>query len=693
MVASILLDRESRSAILDYDPTFGSVLEPFGKLVKILRALEWQAALDDPHIRLRPDLQDWIGQEAHRLPSVFSFFLPEYSPSGPLGGAGLVCPECQAMTGPKTLALLNGFGSLLKYGLDSAYGGFGFGRGGDEHRRSLGSYTQYATGHLKYEPSSGMSSTQIVQELSNLLTAGRLWKEKGQQLVKIYDEIMAKTSSRQRSVILLEQVMISTPEFHTNTIARPSTASNRINAPAPTTSSSDYKAVIVIQLNGGYDSFNLLVPNQCAGKNSAGTAVHTQYQQERGMLALNANERSLKIQVNANKNAKWPQPCSEFVIHDRMPLLKEIYDNGELIFLANTGMLDAKGTTPSNYRSTRMQLFAHNAMIRENQAVDAREQAPGSGVLGRLASRLSTKGLATSSISIDNPSVLTEPRRGQDPAPLVISRNGVSVLNRRPVGEASVNMTKYMESVNLYNPDDYSSFFAQTWSKQLMDGARQAEEWKAYLDSASLGSHWPSLLPDYGLKFAVMSKIISSRAARKKNREFFFVDWPGWDHHADMKERIRPMFRDLNEGLGWLVDELKLQGAWEDVAIVISSDFGRTITGNSGQGSDHAWGGHYWIMGGDVDGGKVVGQYPDDLTRNGPLNIGRGRLIPTTSWDALWNGVADWMGASTSADLDFILPNRNSVSGGSASGFTELLRANDLFHSAAVAALKKRTNE
>lgn len=36
------------------------------------------------------------------------------------------------------------------------------------------------------------------------------------------------------------------------------------------------------------------------------------------------------------------------------------------------------------------------------------------------------------------------------------------------------------------------------------------------------------------------------------------------------------------------------------------------------------------MMGGGVKGGQIVGKYPDGLKEGSPLNIGRGRIIPTT---------------------------------------------------------------
>lgn len=61
-------------------------------------------------------------------------------------------------------------------------------------------------------------------------------------------------------------------------------------------------------------------------------------------------------------------------------------------------------------------------------------------------------------------------------------------------------------------------------------------------------------------------------------------------------------------------------------------------------------------------GGEIFGEYPDNLKADGPLNIGRGRLIPTTSWDAIFNAVAEWAGITAENDLTNVLPNRNKFS-------------------------------
>lgn len=106
-----------------------------------------------------------------------------------------------------------------------------------------------------------------------------------------------------------------------------------------------------------------------------------------------------------------------------------------------------------------------------------------------------------------------------------------------------------------------------------------------------------------------------------------------------MKSRTGDTFKDLNAALTSFKKEMEEAELWDNVSLVITSDFARTLTANSGAGSDHAWGGNYFIMGGDVKGGQILGKYPSDTTTDGPLNLGSGRLIPPTSWESIWNSV------------------------------------------------------
>ena len=67
----------------------------------------------------------------------------------------------------------------------------------------------------------------------------------------------------------------------------------------------------------------------------------------------------------------------------------------------------------------------------------------------------------------------------------------------------------------------------------------------------------------------------------------------------------------------------------------------------------------------------MFGEYPFDITSDSPLNVGRGRIIPTLSWESIWTGLIEWLGVKP-ADFDYVLPN--SAKTGSA-----MLRKDEIF--------------
>jgi uncharacterized protein (DUF1501 family) len=95
-------------------------------------------------------------------------------------------------------------------------------------------------------------------------------------------------------------------------------------------------------------------------------------------------------------------------------------------------------------------------------------------------------------------------------------------------------------------------------------------------------------------------------------------------------------------------------GVANGVTTMTMSDFGRTLKSN-GQGSDHGWGGHQFVMGGAVKGGRIVGHMPPVALRT-DFDVGEGRLLPTTASDTYAATLAKWLGA-TDAELDATFPN------------------------------------
>jgi uncharacterized protein (DUF1501 family) len=90
----------------------------------------------------------------------------------------------------------------------------------------------------------------------------------------------------------------------------------------------------------------------------------------------------------------------------------------------------------------------------------------------------------------------------------------------------------------------------------------------------------------------------------------------GWDTHAAQMSRLNTPLRQLDEGLEALRGQLG--GAWRQTAILVMTEFGRTVRVNGNLGTDHGTGGAAFLLGGAVAGGRVVADWP---------GFGAGRLF------------------------------------------------------------------
>jgi uncharacterized protein (DUF1501 family) len=155
-------------------------------------------------------------------------------------------------------------------------------------------------------------------------------------------------------------------------------------------------------------------------------------------------------------------------------------------------------------------------------------------------------------------------------------------------------------------------------------------------------------------QLAMVAKIISASAELGAKRQVFMVSLGGFDTHSGQDTTHPALLTQLAGAIDAFQKAMVELNAAQKVTLFTASDFGRTLTVN-GDGTDHGWGGHHFVIGGAVKGKRVVGNYPD-LTLNGPTDAGNGRLIPTTSVEQYAATLATWMGVSAT-DIPVILPN------------------------------------
>ena len=121
------------------------------------------------------------------------------------------------------------------------------------------------------------------------------------------------------------------------------------------------------------------------------------------------------------------------------------------------------------------------------------------------------------------------------------------------------------------------------------------------------------------------------------------VEIGGWDTHVNQVGAFSPIstnLRTLDAGLTAL--KTALGPVWKDTAIVIASEFGRTVAMNGTQGTDHGTAGAVFVAGGAVKGGRVIADWPGLK----PADLYQARdLKPTTDFRTIATGVLrDHMG-------------------------------------------------
>ena len=263
------------------------------------------------------------------------------------------------------------------------------------------------------------------------------------------------------------------------------------------------------------------------------------------------------------------------------------------------------------------------------------------------------------SISLDGSNVFQTGNTGAEYS--ILTSGAVALQNY------SSGWTQYQDLQNALSAavdsqltQQYSNLLCQTFNsrkKQALDACNIFAS--ATAPPLPNGVTFPSTY--VGQRLQMIAQTIQGRAALGAKRQTFFIQWGGWDHHSDVLTNQAIMLPQVSAAVGAFYNALVALGIQNKVTLFTISDFGRTLTSNS-RGSDHAWGGNHFVVGGAVAGQKIYGSYPS-LTINpdsgpevNPLDTGRGRFIPTTSCDQLFAELALWLGVSKS-NLPLVFPN------------------------------------
>ena len=157
-------------------------------------------------------------------------------------------------------------------------------------------------------------------------------------------------------------------------------------------------------------------------------------------------------------------------------------------------------------------------------------------------------------------------------------------------------------------------------------------------------------------RYAEIARAAAGFLRRADGPRVAVFDTTGWDTHANeggAEGQLAGRLTALDEGLRMLKDELG--SAWSATAIVLATEFGRTVATNGTRGTDHGTGAAAFLLGGAVQGGRVLADWPG--LSAGDLYQGRD-LRPTLDLRCVLKGVlAEHLRVSSGALENWVFPD------------------------------------
>ncbi len=406
----------------------------------------------------------------------------------------------------------------------------------------------------------------------------------------------------------------------------------------------DYKALVCIFLYGGNDFGNTIVPIDATN--------YASYHKIRVGIATAQAALANTAMTPLASAAPLPYGLQYALAPELLPL-KSLFDTGKLAVQLNVGTL-VQPTTLAQYNAKSValppKLFSHN----DQQSVWQSSKPEGSvqGWGGRIGDMvLSNNGNSLfSCVSVTGNSVFLA---GQTALQYQLSTTGAipvagikNPLYGSSVASAALNtLMTQPRSQTLEN--EYN-----TISKRSI-GAEGTV-------NTALGKVGPFATANFNIanplamQLQTVAKMIAARNELGAKRQVFFVSLGGFDNHDFLVNNHPGLLANVADAMASFyraTEDLNIANA---VTTFTASDFGRTFASN-GDGSDHGWGSHHFVLGGAVKGQQFYGTAPQ-VSITSDDQVGQGRLLPSTSVDQYAATLATWFGV-TDTELRLVVPN------------------------------------
>ena len=435
-------------------------------------------------------------------------------------------------------------------------------------------------------------------------------------------------------------------------------------AAAQAASSDDYKALVCVFLFGGNDYANTVVTYDDPSYNAYST-IRVPQAANGIAIAKAALDPTLLTPTTALADGR------QYALHPSMGQLAGLFNTeGKVAVQLNVGPLVVPLTRVQYNNSNKKlypqppKLFSHN----DQQSIWQSSSPEGStvgwgGNLGDLALSQNTTSLFTCMSVAGNAVFLS----GDTALQYQVSTNGAvgigSVKGNTVFGSASVKsaMAQLVQEARTHAlENEYNRVTRRAVEAETAVTA-------AIAPATFTNDTFAGLTTGLANQLKMVSRVIRGRAALGVKRQVFFVSMGGFDLHDNLIANQPGLMKQLSDALAAFYRQMEALGVGDKVTAFTASDFGRTLASN-GDGSDHGWGSHHFVVGGAVKGKQFYGTPQVVSINNDPKlagyegHVGQGRLIPTTSVDQYGATLAKWFGVPD-IDLPGILPNLKNFGG------------------------------
>jgi len=431
---------------------------------------------------------------------------------------------------------------------------------------------------------------------------------------------------------------------------------NAIAALAQGTSSTGYRALVCIYLQGGNDGHGTVIATDAESY-----AAFTQARSGAPGLAYPLSEL-LPITL------KTPQSGHTFALNPSLTGVQNLFSAGRAAIVANVGTLVAPATkTQIDANSVPLpdSLYSHFDQTAAWQAIASNlgsgERVGWGGAVADAveAMNLNSNSMFTCISTAGNALFLS----GQSSFQLNVTSAGpipIGGLAQAPFGlSASANPLSSIlsnEETNLFSQQYQTVIQRSIQAQQMLSSAMAPAGTGGVANPSQYLDPISNKLTDNPLAIALqtVARIIAGRSSLGVTRQLFFVQLGSFDTHNNQAPQHAQLLTQLGSALEYFDNTMVTMGLSQQVTAFTISDFGRTLTSNS-NGTDHGWGSHHFVLGGAVNGQDMYGQYPV-VGVNQANDVGEGRLIPTSSVEQYAGTLASWFGLSDS-QVRTVFPN------------------------------------